>query len=150
MKDFFMGGFNVDLVMLYYDSRMCQESCSKRNSNQLLCNANQKKIGEYSMQCDKLIETYTNFVNKLRAHTDDKGQHLRFYYFDLGKNSHHLYEIGKQSPFIRIYKLGKFDNFVDHMIPNDLSNFDNDLTHFLLDTTTEDLNLHELDEEIDM
>lgn len=148
MTEWFINGFNVDLVMLFYDSRECLMSCGLKKANKLMCNDNPKFPGELSGKCDQLLEKYTNMVKKLRNHSDDHGEHVRYAHYDLGKNSYQVYQIKDKIPFIRIYKLGKYNNFVDHVLPDNLNNFENDIIHFLLDTTTHDLNLHEIEEDM--
>ena len=149
MTDFFMSGFNKDLVVLFYDSRECLRSCTQRDVDQNLCNQNPGTLYADSMKCDKLVKSFSSIVEKVRSKNDPSGEHIRFGYFDLGKNSYHVYQIQGKVPLIRIYKLGKYNNFVDHVIEDGGDGFQSDMIHFLLDTTTEDLGLHEIDKEVE-
>ena len=148
MKKFFMTNFNKDMVMLFYDSRMCQQPCFQENAVKEYCHPNQSTAGEFSGKCEALKERYKKMVRHLRDHSDPEAEMIRYGMFDLGKNSHYYYQIGKNVPFIRIYKMGKFNNFLDHIIPQDNTNFENDIVHFLMDTSTEDLKLHEIEEDM--
>lgn len=148
MRKFFMENFNRDMVVLFYDSRMCQQSCYQQSAVKQFCHPNQASAGELSGKCRALVERYKTMVGHLRDHSDPDGELIRYGHFDLGKNSHFYYQIGAQVPFVRMYKLGKYDNFVDHVIPEDNDSFENDIIHFLMDTSTEDLKLHEIEEDM--
>jgi hypothetical protein len=148
MKDFFMSNFNRDMVMLFYDSRMCQLPCYHQKSQKEFCHPSQKNPGELSGKCEALKERFKTMVAHLRDHSDPEGEMIRYGTYDLGKNSYYYYQIGEKVPFIRMYKMGKYDNFVDHVIPDDPKTFENDLVHFLMDTSTEDLKLHEIEEDM--
>ena len=127
MKKFFMTNYNKDMVVLFYDSRMCQQPCFQQKAVKAYCNANQAKAGDLSGKCQALIERYKQMVSHLRDHSDPDGEMIRYGTFDLGKNSHYYYQVGDHVPFIRMYKLGRFNNFVDHVVLNDPINFKNDI-----------------------
>ena len=148
MRNFFLSNFNKDMVVLFYDSRMCQLPCYHRKSKKGFCNAQQKKAGELSGKCEELKQKFKTMVAHLRDHSDPEGEMIRYATYDLGRNSYYLYQIGDKVPFIRMYKMGRYDNFVDHLIPEDMETFENDLVHFLMDTSTEDLKLHEIEEDM--
>lgn len=148
MKSFFMENFNRDMVVLFYDSRMCQQPCYQQTSVKNFCHASQSAPGELSGKCEALKERFKTMVGHLREHSDPEGELIRYGSFDLGKNSHFYFQIGMKAPFVRMYKMGRYNNFVDHVIPENNDNFENDIVHFLMDTSTEDLKLHEI--EVDM
>jgi hypothetical protein len=148
MRNFFLSNYNRDMVVLFYDSRMCQQPCFQKSAVKGYCHPNQAKAGQFSGKCEALKERFKVMVGHLREHSDPDGEMIRYGMFDLGKNSHYYYQIGKAVPFIRMYKMGKYNNFVDHVIPEDNDTFENDIIHFLMDTSTEDLKLHEIEEDM--
>lgn len=148
MKKFFMANYNKDMVVLFYDSRMCQQPCFQQKAVKAYCNASQAKAGDLSGKCEALIARYKKMVSHLRDHSDPEGEMIRYGTYDLGKNSHYYYQIPDKVPIIRMYKLGKFNNFVDHKVLDDPSTFENDIVHFLMDSATEDLKLHEIEEDM--
>ena len=148
MTDFFLANYNRDFVVLYFDSRLCQQNCRDSSADPVYCHHQPTQDGTLSGKCQGLLKKYETIVAKLRGHSDPDGEHIRYGSFDMGKNSYHVYQLGKQTPLMRLYKMGRYNNYVDHQIPKKLDTFENDIVHFLLDTSTEDLQLHEMDEDI--
>lgn len=148
MTDFFLENYNRDFAVLYYDSRLCSQNCRDSSADPAYCVDNPTTEAQLSGKCEQLLNRYRSLVAKLRTHSDPQGEHIRYGSFDMGKNSYHIYQLGKDTPLIRLYKMGRYNNYVDHLVPKKLDSFENDVVHFLLDTSTEDLLLHEMEEDI--
>jgi hypothetical protein len=132
LNHFLFEGADKDLVILFYDSRQCFQSCKDKNSVKWLC-TRKNIINSMSMACDNLINQFKSIIKKIRSQWQDQEGLVRYGFYDLGKNSYDLLSIKKTKPFIRLYKMGKNDEYVDMDINQNLSLLNDEFTHFMLD-----------------
>jgi hypothetical protein len=131
LNHFLFEGADKDLVILFYDSRQCFQSCKDRKAIQWLCNR-KNILNSMSMACDNLINQFKSILKKIRQQWEGQEGLVRYGFYDLGKNSFDLLNIMKKSPFLRLYKMGKKDEYVDMEISKDLSVLNDEFTQFML------------------
>lgn len=74
-------------------------------------------------------------------------ENIAFGYFDMNKNSHHVFKVMNEDVFLRIYKYSDFNNPVDTVIDKSQS-FEEQLLHFLDDSSTHQMILNHQEEDV--
>ena len=99
----------------------------------MLCQKNNGYVPEdLSPVCQKLINSYIEVIADIRDNSKNSEDHVRYGLFDIGENTHHVYNVVKDTPFLRMYKANHFDKTVETRI-NDLKDIKSELTHFVLE-----------------
>ena len=109
---------NTSRLILFYDSRLCYQQCSDRNSDRALCNA-RKKVSNKSLACKKLENQFSLVVETMIQTQSKIRKVLEFGKYDLGENTFDFLEIKAKAPFVRLYKSSS--KFVDLKIGKDHS-----------------------------
>jgi hypothetical protein len=116
---FFFDGLHKNLVILFYDSRQCYQSCEDKNKIDWLCNKNKRSM-RISKYCDSMLSRFENIIRHIHRKWGSDSNLVRFGHFDMGKNSFDSLKIKRNSPFVRFHKTRNEENFEDLEIGRDI------------------------------
>jgi hypothetical protein len=116
---FFFDGLHKHLVIFFYDSRLCVQSCDDKSAIKWLCSKNKRRIRS-SKHCDSMISRFENIVMNIHRKWGADSNLVRFGHFDLGSNSFDSLKIKKKLPFVRFHKTGREEDFEDLDIGQDI------------------------------
>lgn len=131
LNHFLFEGADKDLVVLFYDSRQCSQSCRDRYSVDWLC-SREKAVNSASAACDNLVQKFKRIISKTRKQWKGQEGLVRYAHFDLGSNSYDLLGIKTKPPFVRLFKMGKKNDFADMKIDGELSSLYDEFSQFML------------------
>jgi hypothetical protein len=129
------------LLILFFNSRQCYQSCQEQSANMFLCNSKRTSL-KMSSNCGRFLSYINSIILSFVSEHNLIPDKIQFKFFDLGWNSYDFIKIKQTGPFIRLY-FSK-DEYFDLEFKNNQNQFENKFKNFMgsfdIFTTKDDQN----------
>lgn len=108
-----------DLIIFFYDSRKCYQSCKDKSADKVYCqDVGDTYPSEISSNCQIFINNMSLVIKNYLMRSKDLNRDRKFGYFDIGENSYGSLKIDYKQPIMRVYEATNFSKFYEYGITN--------------------------------